>query len=262
MVVFFDIDGTIVDDQTQIIPESAVRAIHRLKENGHVPVINSGRPFSHIDPRVRAMDFAAYVCGCGMEVRYGDRWLSRNQCPVETCRFIRDAVRRCNMQVLYEQHEGAILTDGKWSSHPGCVREAGRMAKKGSPVLEIDSLPEPKFMKFVTLDGPENCHRQEFLEAVRPYFDCIIRNHTLVEYMGKGCSKAGGMQILLDHLGVSREDTLAIGDSTNDLPMFLAAGHTACMADGMEELKKHSEFITGRVLEDGIRTALDHFGLL
>ena len=32
MVVFFDIDGTIVDDDTQIIPESAVRAVERLGE--------------------------------------------------------------------------------------------------------------------------------------------------------------------------------------------------------------------------------------
>ena len=136
------------------------------------------------------------------------------------------------------------------------------MKKKGSPVLEIDSLPEPRFMKFVTLDGLENCRREEFLRRMEPYFDCNIRNHTLVEYMVKGCSKAGGMQVLLDHLGVSREDTLAVGDSTNDLPMFLAAGHTACMGDGMEELKQHAEFITGTVLEDGIQRALRHFYLI
>ena len=32
MVVFFDIDGTIVDDATQIIPASAVRAVERLRQ--------------------------------------------------------------------------------------------------------------------------------------------------------------------------------------------------------------------------------------
>ena len=68
MVVFFDIDGTIVDDATQIIPESAVEAIGALRRNGHLPVVNTGRPFGHIDPRVRAMDFGGWICGCGMEV--------------------------------------------------------------------------------------------------------------------------------------------------------------------------------------------------
>lgn len=65
MVVFFDIDGTIIDEKTQEIPASAVRAVARLAENGHMPVINTGRPYSHIDPRVKAMAFQG--CGGGME---------------------------------------------------------------------------------------------------------------------------------------------------------------------------------------------------
>ena len=69
MVVFFDIDGTLVDDDTQIIPDSAAEAIKQLRRNGHTPVVNTGRPYSHIDPRIRAMDFAAWICACGMEIR-------------------------------------------------------------------------------------------------------------------------------------------------------------------------------------------------
>ena len=67
---------------------------------------------------------------------------------------------------------------------------------------------------------------------------------------------------LLRHLGISRGDTLAIGDSTNDRPMFAAAGHTACMGEGMEELKREAEFITAGVMDDGIEKALKHFGLI
>lgn len=67
MVVLFDIDGTLVDYGTQKIPESTIRAVNKLKEKGHIPVVNTGRPFTHIDPRVRAMDFTAYICACGIE---------------------------------------------------------------------------------------------------------------------------------------------------------------------------------------------------
>ena len=146
MVVFFDIDGTLVDDRTQIIPQSAVEAVAELAANGHIPVINTGRPYTHIDPRVRAMAFGGYVCGCGMEVRCGDRWLQRRNTDPEVCRYVRDSLRECNMQVLYEQQEGAILTDGIWSSHPGCRMEAERMHSKGTPILELDSLPVPQFL--------------------------------------------------------------------------------------------------------------------
>ena len=51
MVVFFDIDGTVVDNDTQIIPESTVEAVRLLRKNGHLPVVNTGRPYGHVDPR-------------------------------------------------------------------------------------------------------------------------------------------------------------------------------------------------------------------
>lgn len=261
MVVFFDIDGTIVDDETQIIPPSAVRAVERLGENGHVAVVNTGRPYSHIDPRVRAMAFGGWVCGCGMEVRLGDRWLIRRVPDDALCRYVLESVRECRMQVLFEAADGAILTDGQLSSHPATVKETRRMAAKGFAVREISSLPEPQFMKLVTYDGPDS-RREEFLAKMEPYFTCIDRGGTMVEYVLKGCSKAGGMETLLTCLGMGRGDALAIGDSTNDLPMFAVAGHTACMGGGMEALKARAEFITEAVTEDGIEKALAHFGLI
>ena len=40
MVVFFDIDGVIIDDESQVIPASAVRAVEALGKNGHIAVVN------------------------------------------------------------------------------------------------------------------------------------------------------------------------------------------------------------------------------
>ena len=131
MVVFFDIDGTIVDDKTQIIPESTVRAVERLGENGHLAVVNTGRPFSHLDPRIRRMDFGAWICGCGMEIRLYDGWLVRRAPDTQVCAKIRDAVRACGMRVLYEGQDGDLFTDGAFSRHEALDLEAERMRRKG-----------------------------------------------------------------------------------------------------------------------------------
>ena len=48
-LVFFDIDGTLLDSEMQV-PESTMQALHRLKENGHKIAICSGRPYSIIYP--------------------------------------------------------------------------------------------------------------------------------------------------------------------------------------------------------------------
>ena len=261
MVIFFDIDGTIVDDRTQVIPESVPRAISRLKEKGHIPVVNTGRPYSHIDPRIRAMDFSAFVCGCGMEVILEGKPLYRNFPDLKLCRKVQQAVRDCRMQVLYEAENGTILKDGDLSRDPTGLIECERMEKKGFSVKEIDSLPEPRFMKLVTFDG-EGSRHEEFKTRMEPYFTCIERGHTMLELVKKGCSKAGGMELLLKKLGAGRENTMAMGDSTNDLPMFSMAGHTVCMGGGMEELKAEAEFITAPVLEDGIEKALQHYHLI
>ena len=261
MVIFFDIDGTLIDDRTQIIPDSVPRAISQLRARGHMPVINTGRPYSHIDPRIRAMDFGAWVCGCGMEVILDGKPIYENFPTGELCREVLKIVRDCRMQVLFEARGGRIFTDGELSTHPVWVQECDRMRKKGFEIRDIDSLEEPLFLKLVTFDGWDSRH-EEFKQRLSPWYTPIERGHTMLELVKNGSSKAKGMERLLEHLGVSRADTMAIGDSTNDLPMFETACHRVCMGGGMRELQDRAEFVTAPVLEDGILKALQHYSLI
>lgn len=260
MVIFFDIDGTIVDDGSQIIPQSTLRAIAQLGQRGHIPVINTGRPYSHIDPRVRAMPFAGWVCGCGMEIRLNGEWLQRLQMPPQLCREVVEAVRQHQMQVLYEV-EGGLVLDGHLSSVQPCTQEASRMAQKGFTLAQVADCEDLQIIKFVTFDGPGSEH-EAFVEKMQPHFTCIDRGGGMVEYVRKGCSKALGMQLLLNALGAGKVDTMAFGDSTNDIPMFLAAGQAVCMGGGMAQAKAAATYVTDAVLDDGIENALKHFNLI
>lgn len=260
MVVFFDIDGTVVDNETQIIPESAVRAVAQLEKNGHIAVVNTGRPYGHLDPRIRAMSFSGWICGCGMELRVGNQWIHKYTPNPEICRHVLDAVHRFGMQATLETGDGGLLIDGEYSVHPAITREVYLLGKKGVEIREV-SQGHSIFDKGVSYDWP-GCDREGFLQAMEPYYTCIRRENTMIEFMPLGYSKAQGMADLLAHLGVDRRDTLAIGDSANDLPMFQAAGHSVCMGDGQEVLKARAEYVTAPVLEDGIEQALKHFGLI
>lgn len=260
MVVFFDIDGTIVDEETQAIPASTIAAVTEMRKRGHIPVVNTGRPFSHIDARVRAMDFAAWVCGCGMEIRLDDRWLAHSAPEESLCHYVSAQARRFHVRPLYEDDDGSLIYDPQLCGNPSQTLEMTRMLQKGFPLCSIEA--HPTFLKFVTWDG-DPAGTPLFHQAMAPYFEIIHRGSGgFTEYVLKGHSKAKGMQTLLDHLGVSREDTMAIGDSTNDLPMFSVAAHTVCLGEGMEELKAKAEYITAPVMEDGIAKALSHFGLI
>ena len=42
--LFFDIDGTLVDEQTHQIPQSTIEALRAARRSGSVVFINTGRP--------------------------------------------------------------------------------------------------------------------------------------------------------------------------------------------------------------------------
>lgn len=258
MVVFFDIDGTVVDNESQIIPESTVRAVAELKKQGHLAVVNTGRPYGHLDPRLKTMDFGGWICACGMEVMLNGAWLYRDLPSPAVCREVIRLVRQHRMQVVYEEENVAYL-DGEHSASERAVHEVGPQLQKGLPVRQLEE--DTTFVKFVTFDHP-GCQREAFRQAVSPWFTGTDRENTMIEYVKNGCSKALGMERLLTHLGIPKAETLAIGDSTNDLPMFAAAGKRICMGEGMEELKAAADYITQPVLEDGVARALAHFGLI
>lgn len=260
MVVFFDIDGTIVDEATQIIPDSVPKAIHALRHNGHLPVINTGRPYGHIDPRVRAMDFGGWVCGCGMQVILHDRMIYRDDPDPAICRQVVDLASECGMLLLAEG-EQELYYDSAVTYTEAPAMEIQRMRQKGFRIRDLRASENVRFIKFVTHDAPK-CDRERFVAGVSDVFEGIDRGGAMMEFVKKGNSKARGMEMILKELGVPREQTFAIGDSTNDLPMFALAGTTICMGGGMEELKAQADYITECVLEDGIFKGLHHFKLI
>ena len=261
MVIFFDIDGTIVDDSTKIIPESAIRAIEKLKEKGHVPIINTGRPYLQIDHRVKAMAFRGFSCGCGMEVLLDGEYLIRAKPSLELRKKCLDLSRKYHMISFYETEDGGILLDGKNSVHPVMSKEVERLRAHGYPIRELAPGMEPDFVKFVTFPS-ENSDCNSFKTELSRDFTIIDREGSMYELVLKGYSKAVGMQRILEHLGAKVEDSYAIGDSTNDLPMFRFAAHTICMGNGDEKVKQAVDYVTSSVLDDGIEKALKHFDLI
>ena len=84
-LVFFDIDGTLIDGPTHQIPQSAVEAIRKLRENGHLAFINTGRTLVSIEPRIREIGFDGLVCGCGTHIYYEGETLFSHSILHEKC---------------------------------------------------------------------------------------------------------------------------------------------------------------------------------
>lgn len=260
MVIFFDIDGTLVDDKTQIIPDSAVEAIGALVAAGHVPVVNTGRPYSHVDQRIRDLPFAGFICAGGQEVLLQGCWLKKQTVPTEWMPEMIQLVRENNLQVVYEA-DGGFYLDGEYSSkHPEIEIQSDLVRRNGCFIRDVSEGITDPVVKFCAFDHP-GCNRMALVEKLQDRFEYINRRG-MAEFLLKGNSKAAGMELVLQELNCPREQTMAFGDSGNDLPMLRAVAIGVCMGNGVEEAKNAADFVTKSVLEDGVVHALRHFGLI
>jgi Cof subfamily protein (haloacid dehalogenase superfamily) len=78
-----------------------------------------------------------------------------------------------------------------------------------------------------------------------------------VELQPCGITKATGLALAAEHLGLGPQDTIAFGDMPNDIPMFRWAAHGVAMANAHPELKEMADEITLSNEDDGIAVVLE-----
>lgn len=86
-----------------------------------------------------------------------------------------------------------------------------------------------------------------------PYFADVV---------AKGCTKAVGIDRIIEHYGIALEETMAFGDGGNDIAMLQHVGVGVAMGNAMDDVKASADYVTTSVDEDGIAVALRHFGLI
>jgi len=72
-----------------------------------------------------------------------------------------------------------------------------------------------------------------------------------MEIFPSGCNKDVGIRILAEKYNIAHEDTVAIGDSDNDVAMIEYAHIGIAVANAMEVLKEKADYITKSNDEDG-----------
>ncbi len=75
-------------------------------------------------------------------------------------------------------------------------------------------------------------------------FDFIRSERTLYEILPKGINKGSVLPKLCEHLGVSMERTIAVGDYNNDVAMLQSAGIGVAVANACPEAKEAADYIT------------------
>lgn len=263
-LIFFDIDGTIIteDEKERIIPDSVITCLHALQQNNHLCFINTGRAFAEVDQVIRDLPFDGYICGCGTYISYQGNVLLANTIPFSLGNRLIQDLENCHLEWLLEGTKAVYYSSLPYATHIGDFKaEHQALIPDFYNIVSPQEAHDLTFDKFCICLG-EDSDFETFRHKYQDILTFIDRGNNFYEVVPKGFSKASGIAFLEDYFHIPNKDTIAIGDSTNDLPMLNYAGYSIAMANSSKELFEHADYVTDSVLEDGIYNAMRRLALI
>lgn len=254
-IVFFDLDGTLLNDDKQI-NDSTREAIAALKAAGHIVAIATGRAPFFFDHIRQELNIDTYVSYNGSYVVLEGQVVFTNPLNAEALQTLTDLALNHNHAVVYMDHEGMRAN----------VPSSERI-NESIGTLQVGILPthDPLYYKerpiyqslLFCAEGEEQPY-----ETLVQTFDFIRWHPYSVDVLPSGGSKFKGIQKIAEKLNIPLERQYAFGDALNDLEMLRGIPNSVAMGNGMPEAKEAAKWVTASNNEDGIAQGLKLAGLL
>lgn len=274
-IIFLDVDGTLVDYENRI-PKSAVTAIRRARENGHRVYVCTGRSKAEMQTALWEIGLDGMIGGNGSYVEDNGYVVMHQLITLEQCVAIVDWLHERGLEFYLESNNGLFASENFENRAEPVVREYSK--RKNKPGAERVTVRE----SFIGMEFGGNLYRDDvnkisyILECYQDFLDTKahfpdMQNGT---WGGKGqeavfgdlgvkdITKANAIEHLLSYLGADREDTIAFGDAKIDIPMLEYCACGVAMGNGVAEIKKIADYITGDVEQDGLYDAFIKLGLI
>lgn len=286
-LVFLDLDGTILTHHQQV-PGDAADALRQAVKNGHSLWIASGRSNCEIYPWLLEFGFKGIVGANGAYAQMltpadveaaaqGETVKEQPENMVFDHRIGADDVAFLSAQL--QQVDGYA-----WWSTPSEIYTDKRFLAAFMPSSDGQPVPWQAYLDqvkpFVRLETPPSASKlvawlptasgmslAEFAAALGPRF-CVVESsinpgHALsAEVTLGGISKGSALQEVAGSLWFGLADTIAVGDSANDVEMLRQAGVGVAMGNGNLVAKQAADWVTFDISEGGLSQAFAHCGLI
>ncbi|MGL5292456.1 MAG: HAD-IIB family hydrolase, partial [Aeromonas sp.] len=136
----------------------------------------------------------------------------------------------------------------------------------GMPIHLIDfaTLPaDEQIMKVMMIDEAPLLSRAiaQLPAALYERYTVVQSAPFFLEFMNKNSNKGTGVAALAEHLGLSAEQVICVGDAGNDRHMIEYAGLGVAMGNATDDIKQLAQHITARNDEDGVAKVIEQFVL-
>lgn len=281
-LIAIDLDGTLLSDK-HIISEENKQAIFTAQKEGNIVVISSGRSLHDTREILRKAEInCPYITGNGAVSFESGKIIQNHKLSTELLEEIIPVLERNEIYYeLYASDGIYFIPNGKQRLKDEVeickkevadfsVSDADEMfniifAQHGWKYLEEDQVLDYeeagiyKIFSFSFID-------QKF-QQIRDIFEhredmaTTTSGKNKFEFANKAATKGTALVNMAKHFNIPIENTIAIGDNFNDVPMFQVAGIGVAMGNAEEEVKKQSNYVTLTNNEHGVAHAITKFVL-
>ena len=274
--VFFDIDGTLVNDRKSVL-KSTKEAIKIVKDQGVLVGVATGRGPFFVKDLMDDLNLDFAVTYNGQYIFNKERVLFASPIDKRSLRqviaYAKENRKEIAMGTRQDVIGSRIMSFGlsplsqlvsrfvpkfltRTVSH-----SFNRMVSKALPQKEADLLDlinQPIYQVLMLMTPEESNQAASEFE----YLKFTRSNPFAADIINQGNSKLEGIRRVGKEYGFDLNQVMAFGDSDNDLEMLAGVGMSVAMGNGSSSVKEVAKHITTSNQEDGIHKALEHFGVL
>ncbi|HWO96646.1 MAG TPA: HAD family hydrolase [Bacillus sp. (in: firmicutes)] len=256
-ILFLDIDGTILrPDDT--IEDSTKKAVAEVQQKDVEVFLATGRPLHEIADIGKELNIHSFIGYNGAYAIYQGTDVLKEPMDAHIVeRFVNIARQRGHEAVMYTHDKNAFTT----LDAPIMQEFMEKFHLQKNELFTPSILNDVLGMTLVNLSENEPAlYEQEHtihlsqvnVEGFRHSYD-VIR-----DTVNKGLA----VQIILKHLGISKEKAIAFGDGMNDKEMLQAVGEGFAMGNAHPDLFAYAKHQTTAVTDSGIYNGLKSLGLV
>lgn len=97
------------------------------------------------------------------------------------------------------------------------------------------------------------------LKAMPELVSCYQYGEFSMEIVAAGCSKATGVAQLIEYMGYTKDEVMAVGDHTNDIEVLQMVGLGVAVGNAVPELRAVADYITEAERAEGVIEAIQKF---
>lgn len=261
-IIFSDIDGTFIrKDHT--LSEKHALAAKKLIEQKIPFVLVSARMPEGIYPITNQIGIKIPIISYsgGLVLTADEKILYSKTIDENSARNMIEAIENID-PALRKRVSPNFYSDRKWYVNSIDERVQIEMNTTQAPVEivpDFRKLLDKKILpnKLLLLGDDESCAiLEKDLGEKFPNLHVVRSSSHILDIMEKSVSKATGINIMLEHFGLTAQDALAFGDNYNDREMLQLVGHSVAMNNAPDEIKKLADEVTDSNEDDGIYTFL------